>query len=86
MRNALGIMAILLLISLPAVAQEHGRPGGAPGGGRGGEVGGGHVPAHGPAPMARGNQGGRDEHAAPPAQNRAPEEQRGAPQAQRGAP
>jgi hypothetical protein len=77
MKNLLGIMAILLLIALPVAAQEHGGGHPTPG------VGGGHIPAHGPTPMAHGNPGGHDEHAAPPAQNRAPEAQHAAPQAER---
>ena len=46
MKNLFGIFLALLLIAIPAAAQNHG--GGKGGGVRG--VGGGHVPAHGPAP------------------------------------
>jgi hypothetical protein len=85
MKSLLGIMAILLLISLPAAAQNRGNEHGGGGHPTPG-VGGGHVPAHGPTATPRGNPGGRAEHAAPPAQNRAPEAQHEQPQAQNRAP
>ncbi|HXQ27164.1 MAG TPA: hypothetical protein VN822_12200 [Candidatus Acidoferrales bacterium] len=40
MKKLVGLFAALLVLSLPAFAQQHGRP----------EVGGGHIPSHGPAP------------------------------------
>lgn len=46
MKNLFGFFLALLLIAIPASAQDHG---GAKGGGVRG-VGGGHVPSHGPAP------------------------------------
>ncbi len=50
MKTWIGCMAVLLLCSLPgmAQAQEHREQGHEAGGGH--EVGGGHIPAHGPAP------------------------------------
>ncbi len=39
MKNLVGLLAVFLLISIPAAAQR-----------KGGAVGGGHIPAHGPAP------------------------------------
>jgi len=68
MKKLTGLLAVLLISSLAAFAQQSG--GGHPqgGGGRQGgapaQVGGGHIPAHGPAPSRgsaqpqRGNQGG----------------------------
>jgi hypothetical protein len=68
MKKLTGLLAVLLISSLAAFAQqsggghpqgEGGRQGGAPA-----QVGGGHIPAHGPAPSRgsaqpqRGNQGG----------------------------
>jgi hypothetical protein len=46
MKNLFGIFLAVMLIAIPASAQNHGGSGG--GGVRG--VGGGHVPSHGPAP------------------------------------
>jgi hypothetical protein len=56
MKNLIGLLAAILMFSLPAVAQEHkggeqgGKQGGGPPSGGRPEVGGGHIPAHGPAP------------------------------------
>jgi len=47
MTRFLSVMALLLALSVPAVAQRRG--GGAQGGSH--AVGGGHIPAHGPAPQ-----------------------------------
>ena len=48
MNKFIGSVAVALLLSLPALAQEKG---GAHGGGAVRGVGGGHIPAHGPAPV-----------------------------------
>lgn len=62
MKNLIALLAVILMLSLPAVAQEHKGGGGQQGGGEKGggqhggsqpaparpEVGGGHIPAHGP--------------------------------------
>jgi hypothetical protein len=66
MKTLLGIVALLLLFSLPAVAQEKG---GEKGGGGHAAVGGGHVPAHGPTAThieraPTGQQQGAPPHAA----------------------
>ena len=48
MKKLAGFVAVLLVCSVAAFAQERGHEGGAP---AGHEVGGGHIPAHGPAPV-----------------------------------
>jgi hypothetical protein len=72
MRKLTGLVAVLLILSLAALAQQRsgggGHPqgpgGGHPQGGAPSQVGGGHIPAHGPAPYRglvqaqRGNPGG----------------------------
>jgi len=78
MKKLMGLLAVLLCCSLPALTQEH--PGGARGGGaKGGggqrpaarpEVGGGHIPAHGPAPYRAPARPAAPERA--PAPSRAP--------------
>ena len=61
MKKLTGLLAVLLILSLAAFAQQRGGGGGQRGGGggqhpaggggyHGPEVGGGHIPAHGPAP------------------------------------
>jgi len=74
MKNFFGMLLALMLIAIPAAAQDHG---GEKGGGGGGAksapvkgVGGGHIPAHGPAP-----------HPGPaPAPHNAPAPAKGAPE------
>lgn len=66
MKNLVGLLMALLLIAIPAAAQNN------KGGARGGPVGGGHIPAHGPAPHP-----GPAPHTAPapaPAQRGAPQQ------------
>ncbi len=46
MKTTLGILAAMLVASLPVAAQEGGNHGGG-----GHDVGGGHIPAHGPTPV-----------------------------------
>jgi len=71
MRKLTGLLAVLLILSLAAFAQQRGAGGGHPQAGGGGRqsagpahVGGGHIPAHGPTPsrgsaqVQRGNAGG----------------------------
>jgi hypothetical protein len=74
MKKLTGLLAVLLILSLAAFAQQRGGGGGQRGGGggqhpvgggsHGPEVGGGHIPARGPAPsrgsaqVQRGNAGG----------------------------
>jgi len=71
MRKLTGLLAVLLILSLAAFAQQRGGGGGQRGGGGGAHqsagpahVGGGHIPAHGPTPyhgsaqVQRGNEGG----------------------------
>jgi len=65
MKKFAGMLAVLLICSVAAFAQERGHEGGAP---EGHEKGGGHIPAHGP------EAGG---HAAPPAENRGGPENHG---------
>jgi hypothetical protein len=61
MKKLTGLLAVLLILSLAAFAQQRGGSGGHPQGGGGGQrggggahvgpqVGGGHIPAHGPTP------------------------------------
>jgi hypothetical protein len=50
MKKLMGLFAVLLISSMPALAQQKGG-GGARGGGGATRVGGGHVPARGPAPF-----------------------------------
>jgi hypothetical protein len=69
MRKLTGLLAVLLILSLAAFAQQRGGSGGHPQGGGGGQhpsggggthagpqVGGGHIPAHGPTPNRGGAQ------------------------------
>jgi hypothetical protein len=71
MKLLIGFLSVPLLLSLPALAQEHGggHGGEAHGGGARG-VGGGHVPMHGPAP-ARASEHNAPERNAP--EHNAPE-------------
>jgi hypothetical protein len=64
MKTAIGLFTVSLLISLPAIAQEH--RGAEQHGGE--QHGGGHIPAHGPTPQPQGRgpaQQGRIEPQAP---------------------
>src|ERR1700736_2016892 len=69
MKKLTGLLAVLLILSLAAFAQQRGGGGGQHGGGGGGQrggggggahggpqVGGGHIPAHGPSPSHGGAQ------------------------------
>lgn len=68
MKLLLAVVAGVLLVSLPTIAQNRGNEGGEQSkgnqGGHGG-VGGGHIPAHGPTPT-RGPASGGQEHGGPP--------------------
>jgi hypothetical protein len=66
MKTLMGLFAMLLIASMPVLAQQRGGARGGGGGARGGgasHVGGGHIPARGPAPARA---------PAPAAENRAP--------------
>jgi hypothetical protein len=58
MKKFAGFLAVMLICSVAAFAQERGHEGGAPAAGHQAappshQVGGGHIPAHGPAPVRR---------------------------------
>ena len=57
MRRSLGLLAVSLMVSVPAFAQRHG---GARGGGE--RMGGGFIPSHGPAPAGDGHERGSGDH------------------------
>lgn len=58
MRTLIGILAVSLMVSVPAFAQRRGH-----GGGGGAHVGGGFIPSHGPAPSGGGHDRGSDHRA-----------------------
>lgn len=60
MRTFIGLLAVSLMVSVPAFAQHegHGGGGGMRGGGGGMRVGGGFIPSHGPAPFRGGREAG----------------------------
>ena len=61
MRTFIGLLAVSLMVSVPAFAQHGGHGGGGGmrgGGGGGGRVGGGFIPSHGPAPFGGGREAG----------------------------
>jgi len=65
LRPTIAVLATIVLVSSPAVAQDHGGDRGGDHGGGGREVGGGHIPAHGPAPMRAGSPRPLADHAGP---------------------
>lgn len=73
MKKLIGLLAVVVLFSLPSLAQERGKGGSSHG------VGGGHIPSHGPAP-ARVQKNSRSAPAAPPA-NRSYADKAGHPEA-----
>ena len=80
MKNLIGLFLAIVLLSIPAAAQEHKGGGGehsAPVRG----VGGGHIPAHGPAPHPRPAPQPKGHERAPQDEHRTYNDQKGHPEA-----